>query len=136
MRQAFLLILLFILASCEPTVEGTQNFEAKLSGKWILTDQQAAGIGPPGIWSTANPAGRWFQLNADSTVSGTVFKGATRYTIIDSATFRIINPTAPAGFELYNFKIDTIEKALFFYIRPPNGGYCFEGCGTLKFKKL
>ncbi len=133
MRHLIYLLIICLFYSCSHSVEGVL-FNPNLNGKWTLTDVQAPGYGPSGVWSVASPSGRWFQFNADSTVSGTVFTGATRYSIIDSATLKIIIPSEAAGFKLYNYQLDSIKKALFFYLRPPNGGYCFEGCGTLKFK--
>ncbi|TAH08191.1 MAG: hypothetical protein EAZ13_03985 [Sphingobacteriia bacterium] len=133
MRQFLFIINLFLFCSCSHSLEGG-FVNPKLSSKWTLTDVQAPGYGPSGIWSVASPVGRWFQFNADSTVSGTVFTGATRYSILDSATLKIIIPTEAVGFKLYNYQLDSINRVLYFYLRPPNGGYCFEGCGTLKFK--
>lgn len=103
--------------------------------RWTLTDKQSAGTGPPGVWSVANPAGQWMEIRQNGQVSGTVFPAATGCQLIDSVTLKLIDPSEAAGFRLFNYRVDTVERALFFYIRPSNGGYCFEGCGTYKFRE-
>lgn len=104
-------------------------------GRWSLTDKQAPGIGPPGVWSPASPAGQWMEIEQSGQVSGTVFPAATSCQVIDSVTVKLIDPSETAGFRLFNYRVDTVERALYFYMRPGNGGYCYEGCGTYKFRR-
>ena len=90
-------------------------------------------IGPPGVWAIASPAGRWIELQTGALLSGNVFPNSTIYQLLDSVTLKVIDPSQSAGFHLFNFNMDTVKRVLYFYKRPPNGGYCFEGCGEYKF---
>ncbi|MES2331531.1 MAG: hypothetical protein V4539_18140 [Bacteroidota bacterium] len=127
------LLILLILAgiACRRSADGP--IPNTILGRWILTDKQAPGTGPPGVWSVASPAGQWMELQPGGQVSGTVFPGATSYQVLDSVTVKLTDATQTAGFRLFNYQVDTVARVLFFYIRPSNGGYCIEGCGTYKF---
>lgn len=104
-----------------------------LVARWVLTDTQSAGIGPPGIWAVASPQGQWMELSGNGSIAGTFFSAATGVQVLDSITLKVTDPSQQAGFRLFNYHIDTLNRSLFFYKRPANGGYCYEGCGTYKF---
>lgn len=123
------------ITACMKNGYDEKSFSPELAGKWVLTDTQSAGTGPPGVWAKASPADRWVEVGDNGNISGTVFPAATGYQLIDSVTLKVIDPSQAAGFRLFNYKIDTVQKALFFYKRPPNGGYCIEGCGSYKFMR-
>ena len=148
MRYAILLLFcISVIAGCspaskvsaapvtDPEAPPTTPFDKSLTGKWILTDTQTAGIGPPGIWSKASPAGQTLELLTNSNVTGTAFPAATTYQLLDSMTIKLIDKNQSAGFRLFSYRIDTMARALFFYIRLPNGAACIEGCGTYKFSR-
>jgi hypothetical protein len=139
-RCSLLAALLVITGiACSRTINdpipGTIPIPNSILGKWVLTDTQSAGIGPPGVWAVASPAGQWMELQTGALLSGNIFPNSTIYQLIDSVTLKVIDPSQSAGFRLFNFNIDTVKRVLYFYKRPPNGGYCFEGCGTYKFVK-
>ncbi|MDB5210250.1 MAG: hypothetical protein JWQ30_1077 [Sediminibacterium sp.] len=127
------LLILLILAgiACRRSADG--SIPNTILGRWVLTDQQAASIGGPGVWSVASPSGQWMELQSSGQVSGTVFPGATGYQVLDSVTVKLTDATQTAGFRLFNYRVDTVARVLLFYIRPGNGGYCIEGCGGYKF---
>jgi hypothetical protein len=129
------ILILVILAGTACVKSSDDPIPNSFLGRWTLTDVQAPGIGPPGVWSPASPAGRWMEIQQNGQVSGTVFPDATRCQVVDSVTLKLLDPSQAAGFRLFNYRIDTVERAMYFYIRPSNGGYCFEGCGTYKFRR-
>ena len=122
---------------CIPTVNNPVPLPTPtmIAGKWILTQTQAPGIGPPGVWSAANPSGQWMDIQTAGQISGTAFSAATGYQAIDSATLKITDPTQPVGYRLFNYHVDTAAHTLFFYIRMPNGLICTEGCGGYRFER-
>lgn len=134
MRRSLLFIFVLWLTgdACSPTVNSLP-IPNTIIGKWVLVEKQAPGIGPPGVWSPASPAGQWMDIQAGGQISGTVFTDVTGYQVLDSASLKLMAPTQPAGFYLFNYHVDAAARTLFFYIRPTNGGYCIEGCGTYKF---
>ncbi len=136
---ALLIFVLIVFAFCRRSVDSPANglpIPATLQGRWILTDIQAPGTGPAGIWSQANPAGQWINIEQGGQVSGTAFPAATFCTPTDSVTFKLIDPSQSAGFHLFGYHLDTIAHVLFFYIRPPDGiTFCTEGCGAYKFTR-
>jgi hypothetical protein len=75
------------------------------------------------------------ELQNATQLSGSVFPNSTTYQLLDSVTLKLIDPTQSTGFRLFNFQLDTVNRALYFYKRPANGGFCTEGCGTYKFVK-
>jgi hypothetical protein len=125
-----ILCLVFIIAACNRTAT-EPDFPNTILGRWHWVETQAPGTGPPGVWSAANPAGRYMELQAGGVITGTAFTDVTSYQLVDSVTLKLIAPTQPAGFRLFNYRLDSVDRALYFYIRPANGGYCIEGCGTL-----
>ncbi len=130
--KKYLLILLF--AACAPSVEkpDTGPLANSILGRWNFIAKQAPGYGPPGEWTTP-PAGQYITLDSLGNVGGNLFTDVTGYQLVDSATVKFLAPTQAAGFYLFNYRLDTLEKAFYLYVRPSNGGYCFEGCGTYKF---
>jgi hypothetical protein len=109
-------------------------FANTILGRWTLTEVQSAGTGGPGVWSTANPAGRWIDIQANGTVTGTAFPNATSFQAVDSIKFKLIDPSTQAGFHLFGHKIDTLKRELLLWILPPNGtSLCIEGCGGYRF---
>ncbi|MES2374611.1 MAG: hypothetical protein V4557_18690 [Bacteroidota bacterium] len=129
------LLILLILTGMACVKSAGDPIPNTISGRWTLTDKQAPGTGPPGVWSVANPAGQWMEILQNGQVSGTVFPDATVCQVVDSVTVKLVDPSQTAGFRLFNYRVDTIERALYFYIRPSSGGYCNEGCGTYKFRR-
>jgi hypothetical protein len=134
-RYFWLVVLLItaVISACMVQKSEPSQFPEIIYGKWELTDTQSAGIGPPGIWAKAVPSGRWMGISENGTIAGSAFPAATGYQMIDSTTIKVTDPSQEAGFRLFSYRLDTLEKALFLYKRPPNGGFCFEGCGTYKF---
>ena len=134
---ALLILLIIVGMACVRSLDTPTPIPISNSilGRWTLTDKQSAGTGGPGIWSTANPAGQWMEIQQNAQVSGTVFPAATVCLLVDSVTVKLIDPSEPAGFRLFNYRVDTVDRALYFYIRPPNGTYCIEGCGGYKFRR-
>jgi hypothetical protein len=116
-----------------PNNPPVQPISGNILGKWVLTDTQSAGIGPPGVWAVASPAGRWMELQATTQLNGNVFPNSTTYQLLDSVTLKVIDPSQSGGFRLFNFQLDTVNQVVYFYKRPANGGFCNEGCGTYKF---
>jgi hypothetical protein len=129
------LLILLILAGMACVKSSDEPIPNNFLGRWTLTDKQAPGTGPPGVWSPASPAGQWMEIQQNGQVSGTVFPAATHCQVVDSVSLKLIDPSEAAGFRLFNYRVDTVERALYFYIRLANGGSCFEGCGTYKFKR-
>lgn len=129
------LLILIILAGVACVKSADDPIPNGFLGKWVLTDKQAPGTGPPGVWSVASPAGQWMELEPGGKLRGTVFPSATGYQVLDSVTVKLTDPSESAGFRLFNYQVDTVARVLYFYIRPSNGGYCFEGCGTYKFRR-
>ncbi len=129
------LLVLLILAGMACVKSSGDPIPNNFLGRWTLTDKQSAGTGGPGVWSPASPAGQWMEIQQAGQVSGTVFPDATRCQVVDSVTIKLIDPSQAAGFRLFNYRVDTVARVLYFYIRPSNGGYCFEGCGTYKFRR-
>jgi hypothetical protein len=131
------IIVMAIVIACSPAiidpVPVPAPFANTILGKWTLTEVQAPGIGPPGVWSAANPAGRWIDIQANGTVTGTAFPNATSFQAVDSVKFKLIDPSTQAGFHLFGHKIDTIKRELLLWILLPNGGGCIEGCGGYRF---
>ncbi len=131
---ALLMIMIVIGIVCRPSVDTPVS--NTLTGKWTLTDIQAPGIGPAGVWSVASPAGQWMSIQSGGQISGTVFPNASGCQVIDSVTLKLVDPSQTAGFRLFNYKVDTVAQVLFFYIRPPDGRtFCIEGCGAYKFRR-
>jgi hypothetical protein len=128
-----LLAALLLITGIACTRDVKEPIPNNILGKWILTDTQSAGIGPPGVWAVASPAGRWMEIQNATQISGNVFPNSSTYQLLDSVTLKVIDPSQSAGFRLFNFQLDTVNRVLYFFKRPPNGGYCFEGCGTYKF---
>jgi hypothetical protein len=129
-------LLLMALIACTPNVSGPVTpIPNSLLARWVLTDTQSAGIGPPGIWAAASPQGQWMELSGNGSINGTVFMAATGFQVVDSATVKVTDPSQAAGFRLFNYRIDSVNHQLFFYKRPANGGYCTEGCGTYLFSR-
>lgn len=137
MKNIFWVALLFLVwIACTPNVAGPVTpIPNSLVARWVLTDTQSAGIGPPGIWAAASPQGQWMELSANGSITGTVFSTATGLLVVDSVTLKVSDPSQPAGFRLFNYRIDSVNRKLFFYKRPANGGYCYEGCGTYLFSR-
>lgn len=127
------MIIMITVIACMVQKTDQTPFPQTIHGKWILTDTQSAGIGPPGVWATAEPSGRWMEIGENGSIAGSAFSAATGYQVLDSATMKITDPSQEAGFRLFGVQLDTVQKALFLYKRPPNGGFCIEGCGTYKF---
>ncbi len=132
------IVLLCVISAyqCTPNSNPPINsIPNNLLGRWTLTQKQAPGIGGPGLWSAATPAGQWLELQTGGQISGTAFADAISYQVVDSVTLKLIAPTQPAGYYLFNYKIDTLARTLSFYIKPPNGVLCTEGCGGYKLEK-
>jgi hypothetical protein len=127
------LLIVAAITACMVQKTDTSAFPKTIHGKWMLTDTQSAGIGPPGIWAKAVPAGRWIEIGENGTITGSAFPAATGYQMMDSSIVKVTDPSQEAGFRLFSFHLDTTHKALLLYKRPPYGGVCFEGCGTYKF---
>lgn len=121
------------LTACMVQKTDNSPFPESIYGKWVLTDTQSAGIGPPGVWAKAVPANRWMEIDQSGNITGNVFPAATGLQMVDSVSLKVIDPTQAAGFRLFSFQLDTAARVLYFYKRPPNGGFCVEGCGTYKF---
>ncbi|HZX59516.1 MAG TPA: hypothetical protein VFE54_12350 [Mucilaginibacter sp.] len=139
-RNIILIVLLFCLIGanivCRPGVSTPPSLipiPGSLIARWTLTDIQSAGTGGPGVWSVANPPGQWMDIQPAGQISGTAFPNATGYQVIDSLTLKVIDPSQSAGFRLFAYHVDTAARALFFYIRPPGGVACIEGCGGYRF---
>jgi hypothetical protein len=135
-NRYFLVIGLYMMAvitACMVQKNEPSPFPQTIHGKWVLTDTQSAGIGPPGIWAKAVPDGRWMEIDGNNAIAGSVFPAATGYQVVDSVTLKVMDPSQEAGFRMFSFHLDTTQKALLLYKRPPNGRICFEGCGTYKF---
>ncbi len=136
MKQLTLIILLALLiTACTKSTEEKTSFSNTYLGTWRFVAQQAPGYGPPGEWTNA-PAGLTMTLAENGQISGNTFTDVTGYQLVDSNTVKLIAPSQSAGFYLFDYKVDTVQKALFFYIRPPDGmSICFEGCGTYRFER-
>ena len=134
-HRTFVLVCFFVagLYACSPSVNSPVTIPNSLIARWTLLQTQAPGIGGAGIWSTASPAGQWMELQGGGTIAGTAFPMATGYQVIDSVTLRINDPSQNAGYRLFTYRIDTVARTLTFYIKPPNGVLCFEGCGGYGF---
>lgn len=132
--KKFLVILLF--SACAPSVDQpvTAPFADTILGKWNFVAKQGPGIGGAGEWTTP-PAGQFVTIDNTGHIGGNVFTDVTSYQLVDSTTVKLIAPSQTAGFYLFNYKLDTVTKAFFLYIRPTNGGYCIEGCGAYKFTR-
>lgn len=134
-RSLWLAVLMVLagISACMVQKSEQSPFPQVIYGKWELTDTQSAGIGPPGVWAKAVPSGRWLVISENGTIAGSVFPAATGFQMLDSSTVKVTDPSQEAGFRLFSFQLDTVQKALFLFKRPPNGGFCIEGCGSYKF---
>jgi hypothetical protein len=139
MKRITTVILLAVLMtactrSADPVIAPT-NFPNTYLGTWRLVAKQAPGLGPVGVWTNA-AAGMSIILAENGQITGNTFTDVTQYQIIDSNTVKLIAPSQTAGFYLFDYTIDTVQKALFFYVRPADGvSSCFEGCGTYRFER-
>ena len=131
--------LLFVVTAyqCTPNSNPPVNsIASSLLGRWTLTQKQAPGIGGPGVWSAATPVGQWLELQNNGQISGTAFADATSYQMVDSVTIKLIAPTQqPAGYYLFNFKIDSLARTLSLTIKPTSGVLCTDGCGGYKLER-
>lgn len=134
--KKFSIIVFLLVAACTRSVDDpvTAPFPNTILGKWDLTAKQGPGYGPPGVWTTSAP-GMFITIDNAGHIGGNVFTDVTSYQIIDSATVKFIAPSQPAGFYLFNYQLDTVARVFYLYVRPVNGGYCIEGCGTYKFTR-
>jgi hypothetical protein len=130
-----LLAALLLITGFACTREVNEPIPDNLKGKWILTDIQAPGIGPLGVWSVANPAGRWMELNSSTHISGTAFPNSSTFHLLDSVTLTMVDPTQSANFRKFRFKVDSANQVLYLYILPPGNVFCTEGCGGYKFSR-
>jgi len=130
--------LLVLGIACTPSVNNppTGPVADSLMGKWVLTEIQGPGIGGPGVWSPASPAGQTLEIHPGGQLSGTAFPTATAYQGVDSITVKLIDPSQPAGYRLFWYSIDTVQHTLRFTIKPlPGGAFCIEGCGGYRFTR-
>ena len=142
MKKLYGMMLLGVLLGCARSVSDPPvpnppagPFANTILGKWVLVETQAPGNGLPGAWLAAAPAGQLMDIQPGGNITGSVFPTVTGYQLTDSITVKMIDPTQTAGCRLFNYKIDTVARALFLYIRPANGALCYEGCGGLKFTR-
>lgn len=140
MKKLFLggiILLCTVIAwQCTPNSNPPVNsIPLSLLGRWTLTQKQAPGIGGPGVWSAATPAGQWLELQNGGQISGTAFVDATGYQVVDSVTLKLIAPAQPAGYYLFNYTINNQTQTLSLAIKPTNGVLCTDGCGGYKLEK-
>src|SRR6187399_1165846 len=93
-KWGFLAALLVITGiACSRTINdpipGNIPIPNSILGKWVLTDTQSAGIGPPGVWAVASPAGQWMELQTGALLSGNIFPNSTIYQLLDSVTLKV-----------------------------------------------
>ncbi len=138
MKNGLYILLMIILAACTRTGNGFAPVpftNTNYLGRWNMVAKQSPGIGGFGIWSAA-PAGQYMTIDNTGQVGGNTFTDVTGYQVVDSVTIKFIAPSQPAGFYLFNYKLDTVAKAFFFYIRVPDGTtMCIEGCGGYRFER-
>jgi hypothetical protein len=121
-----------IILSCNKSSTALHTYPGALTGKWRFTEYYIS-PGGPGSWYPATPAGQWFNLNTNGTITSNMeeFKQATAYELPDSSTIKMLLPARPGGFKRYHYSIDTLQQVL---VLSPLDPMCIEGC-ALKFKR-
>jgi hypothetical protein len=121
--QFFCLIFLTFNPGCKKNIEPIDN---SIIGKWTYTEYNI-GIGGPGQWLPATPAGQTIEFKSDGTFisSGSLRWEATKFEILDSVTIKFRPASTPPGYLLMVYSIDTIARELLMY---PVNPMCIEGC--------
>jgi len=132
MRIFFMLVIvLAVTGSCKKAGPGMAG-PVSLNGKWKYVEYYAS-IGGPGNWYPASPANQWIEIKGNGDINSNMssFNGVTGYQLQDAVTIKFMMPSAPGGFWLFRYNIDTLLAQL---VMSPVNPACIEGC-AIKFKR-
>ena len=131
--QFLSIVLLFFTIACEKSGNKIiEPIENSLIGKWTYTEYYMS-IGGPGEWRPVSPPKQTIEFKPGGTFipCESFLKDANHFEILDSVTVKIEPTSAPSGFILMGYSIDTNTRELQLY---PVDPICIEGCSN-KFKR-
>jgi hypothetical protein len=126
-----LCLVIFYLGCSKPEVK-FEPAENSIVGKWTWMENFYS-TGGPGQWHPVTPANQTIEFKSDgSFVSANSFlNGVTRYDLLDSVTIIFRPASAPSGYILMQYQINSYGREL--YLQPADPR-CVEGCSN-KFRR-